>query len=321
MKYEIIENTDEFLWNALLDDVDNSIFSRDFFLKPLRIKYKKFTILDKNIVKGCFCILLDESMEKIIDNDYVIHSGLYILEKNLKKNLGSKNNEIFDITSDFVNFITFNYKEVDISLNIKIKDIRPFLWHNYFEAENKKFKVDVKYTTILNLDLLDNSDDYNNNLFLNLSELRRRNIRSSKKNNINFSYTIDTNCLIDAHAVHLKSQNQLVTENQKNQMYSLIFSLVKNEKAIVQGSYLEGKLRYIVCYAYDALSAYFLFGAPVGENDLNFLGSASHFNMCRYLKNKNIKRVNLEGVNSSKRGRFKLSFGGDLLYYYNLKLN
>jgi hypothetical protein len=321
MKYEINEITNDYIWDSLLVDINNSIFSKVFFLKALGIKYKRYSIVDDNVVKACFCILLDDNMSKIIDNVFVIHSGLYILENNLKNNLGRINNEIFDITSDFVDFITLNYKEIDISLNIAINDIRPFLWYNYFEDENKKFKINVKYTTILNLELLDDPDEFKTNLFLNFSKLRRRNIRASKKNNINFSYDIDITSLIDAHEIHLQNQNQIVDKRQKIQMYNLIDSLVKNNRATIQGTFVEGDLRYIVCYAYDNLSSYFLFGSPIGDNNVNYLGTASHFNMFNHLKKQNVTRVNMEGVNSPERGHFKLTFGGELQNYYTFKLS
>ena len=158
-------------------------------------------------------------------------------------------------------------------------------------------------------------------LFQNFSELRRRNIRSSRNNSITFSYDITINSLIEAHISHLNNQNQSVSNNQKIQMYDLIYSLVKSKKAIIQGAFIDGDLKYIVCYAFDDISAYFLFGAPIGDNDFNFLGTASHFNMCNYLKSKNIKQVNLEGVNSPDRGKFKLSLGGELIQYFSLRIN
>ena len=49
MLFNIYEINDKKLWNAFLDDIDNSFFSRTYYLDALSLNYKNFVI--KKIIK------------------------------------------------------------------------------------------------------------------------------------------------------------------------------------------------------------------------------------------------------------------------------
>ena len=64
----------------------------------------------------------------------------------------------------------------------------------------------------------------------------------------------------------------------------------------------------------------YLFGAGSPGLKEHCCGTITFWDAFKDLsKNRGIKEVDFEGVNSPQRGKFKLSFGGDLRTYFQIK--
>jgi lipid II:glycine glycyltransferase (peptidoglycan interpeptide bridge formation enzyme) len=70
----------------------------------------------------------------------------------------------------------------------------------------------------------------------------------------------------------------------------------------------------------DARRAYYVFGANDPALRDSHTGTAVLWDAFRMLAGEGVAEVDLEGVNSPRRGWFKLSFGGTLVPYYELCL-
>ena len=67
--------------------------------------------------------------------------------------------------------------------------------------------------------------------------------------------------------------------------------------------------------------AYYLFGAPSDKHNKPWQGTIGQWAVFRYIvENTNINKFDFEGVNSPKRGWFKLGFGGEIVPYYQVKI-
>jgi lipid II:glycine glycyltransferase (peptidoglycan interpeptide bridge formation enzyme) len=80
----------------------------------------------------------------------------------------------------------------------------------------------------------------------------------------------------------------------------------------------EGSLGSIAVYTFDNKRAYYLFGANDPALRKTPVGTAVLWDAFHALAGKGITQLDLEGVNSPRRGWFKLSFGGDLRPYYQV---
>ena len=77
---------------------------------------------------------------------------------------------------------------------------------------------------------------------------------------------------------------------------------------------------YITVWGWDRHRAYYLYGAGNQWVDLRFKGTICFWDAILWLARvKRVSVIDWEGVNSPKRGFFKLSFGGSLLNYYWIK--
>ena len=77
----------------------------------------------------------------------------------------------------------------------------------------------------------------------------------------------------------------------------------------------------MAAFAIDKKRAYYIFGAnsPVARESQT--GTMVLWDGFEILRRLGVKYVDLEGVNSPKRGYFKLSFGGELCPYYIISLD
>ena len=78
-------------------------------------------------------------------------------------------------------------------------------------------------------------------------------------------------------------------------------------------------LIYSVFYAWDENKAYYLFGAG-SEEKKSWQNTIATWEMIKYFHYKGISIIDLEGINSPKRGWFKLSFGGKIVPYYKISI-
>jgi len=78
---------------------------------------------------------------------------------------------------------------------------------------------------------------------------------------------------------------------------------------------------FCAVYLIDSKRAYYLFGSGDPEHQGDAAGTLVHWNAFQLLKNSGISEVDLVGANSPNRGAFKVSFGGRLVPYFDLKLD
>jgi lipid II:glycine glycyltransferase (peptidoglycan interpeptide bridge formation enzyme) len=74
----------------------------------------------------------------------------------------------------------------------------------------------------------------------------------------------------------------------------------------------------VAVYAFDDRRAYYLFGASDPELRDSPTGTAVLWDAFGALAAAGISQIDLEGVNSPRRGWFKMSFGGELRHYYQI---
>jgi hypothetical protein len=118
----------------------------------------------------------------------------------------------------------------------------------------------------------------------------------------------------------MKSQGDPVSQEKLNRMAFLVRALVDREKAFLTiAKEQTGQILYIVINGMDSKRGYYLFGAGNADVNVRYKGTIAFWESFKFLaKDYGIGEVDLEGVNSPKRGRFKLSFGGDLESYYEV---
>lgn len=322
-KYQLEEVKDYVLWNTTISKTKQyTVFSNTNYLLSCGVKFKLYFVKKGIIIRAGLCVLIDDNSNIILD-DLVIYSGIFFCDFGEHK-LVKKRSEYFEITEFLINFLNKEYNDINIALSPFIEDLRPFLWHNYILEDSHKFKLDLRYTSYLDISSLQKfSNEEETWNFKNLEVIRQRNIRKARNNNI-ITVDIKEQKYIETFLINYKllmeSQGETVKDSKLNNMKNTIIeSLNGGYGAMFVTTNANKEVLYTTIFIFDDKRAYYLFGAGELETREYYKGTICFWDAYILLAQKyKIREVDLEGINSPKRGWFKLSFGGNILPYYEI---
>ncbi len=307
-------------WDQILENLDQStFFCKSYFLKSLGSKFHLWKILQGKEIKAGVCLNVDDTEKKSIENEFVIHNGIFFkLDQN--RVITKKREDEFQITSFIIENLVKQYDTIFLSLDPSIVDIRPFQWFNY-KKNAPKFKIEIKYTSILDLsNLRKNESVENSTIFENLEPVRRYSVRQAIKEEAKVKFVKDKEMFLDLYKNLLIKIDPKNYENKINIVSKIIESVLKKNKGIIVNTEDKDKnLLYSVFCGWDNNKAYYIFGVGSEENKKSWQGTIGQWSLFRYIvENTEIDKFDFEGVNSPQRGWFKLGFGGKLVPYYQL---
>jgi len=108
----------------------------------------------------------------------------------------------------------------------------------------------------------------------------------------------------------------------KERLKHLISTLLSNKLAVMfECKDSSEKTTYMAIFSCFNNKATYMYGSPNKLNQRTFDGTYMLWESFKVLFEKyKIEEVDLEGVNSPFRGKYKLSFGGKLMTYYEVAL-
>jgi len=296
-----------------------TIFSDPVFLSTLP-ETKVYGYIKKGNEKfAYFAITLRNN--KCFRPGFVIHNGLIISNFVFSQKIEKTNEIVFRLNEVFAEYLDREYSSIDLALHPYIRDIRPYLWLNYHSPrEEDKCKVYVRYTSYLTISDLRERNEFDSKVFKGLAKGRRYDIKKARKYNAKTILSKNINLFLDFYYRMMLSQGIQVKDTAINTLERIISTLISEGKAQLFVTYFQEKPIYATVWGWDKHRAYYLYGAGDPEIIIDFKGTICCWDAILWLaKEKRIKKVDFEGVNSPYRGFFKLSFGGELLNYYWIK--
>ena len=301
-----------------------TIFVNPIYLNSFGRNYRLFFVKKGSKVKAGFCIILSDDEKEVVLDDLVIYAGILFDHNKSQKEVKSRL-ERFEITELIIDYLTNRYDKIEMALPVSFEDMRPFLWYNYHSSNPKeKFFVDLRYTSYLDItELKTSKNDEESLIFKNLETLRQRHIRKARKDGVKVVEEFRVEEFLQFYKSLMKSQEIDVPERKLENMSNIIKNIVKTKNGtMVVARNSSNEIIYTIVFSYDKYRAYYLFGAGNPEVKENYKGTICFWEGFKILANKyGINEVDLEGINSPQRGWFKLSFGGDIRPYYEIKLD
>ena len=155
--------------------------------------------------------------------------------------------------------------------------------------------------------------------YVQSSYSRKQQIRYAQKDGVTTEEFIDVKLFIDFYILTMQRQNIQIIHEKMDKMENLIIALIKNKKAKMFISKDRiGNIGSAAVYGLDGGKAWYLFGASDPNMRSTPTGTAVLWDAFDRLAKCGVTTIDLEGVNSPKRGWFKLSFGGSLKPYYSI---
>lgn len=240
-----------------------------------------YYVMKGNQIIGGFVGVIENG--NIIQAPHVIHSGILFAPHHEDKNTAQRHAAEYDITVFIIGEITRIYKEIEFNLSSEFKDMRPFQWYNYFSG--RKFQIDIKYTSFL----IPCYAECNNS--------RQQAIRDAAP---------VIRLIEKGDPVYLAVQ---YNNKHGNSPIDIIKSLgdklhIFQYKSDVLAVGVHSNVAYMLWQYGKEYATALLIGA---------MQTIQH-------KDYSILKFDLEGINSPNRGAFKLSFGGSITPYYQVRL-
>jgi hypothetical protein len=317
-------------WDALVQrSVGGTVFSLSGYLQATGARFELFRALAGSEVKAGCAVLVSPDGRAVVANDFVIHSGIFFEPPRANQKRAVILTERFHATEAFVAFLTERFPGgVHLGLSPQIQDIRPFLWHNYGDADpSRRFSDSLRYTTYLDISSLEPWDldrEQQCPAFLESVYTRRQAIRHARRDQIRAEETTDLDAFISLYAATFArqgiAQSELAPRVQGTRAFVAALLQAKLARIFVVRN-RQGKLASGAVFVADAKRAYYLFGGMDVDQQETYTGTSILWDAFHYMRQDGVREIDLEGVNSPTRGWFKLSFGGELVPYHEVRLS
>lgn len=252
-------------------------------------------------------------------DDFIIHNGIIFAPPANKQNRSQITSDRFEMAADVAALLSRRYERLELALAPQVTDIRPFLWHNY-GTDGPMYTADVRYTAYADLTgFAEANTPEDIPLFQEISYARRQEVRKALKAGLVTTEDVDGDALADFYVLTMARQGIEVAQEKRHSLSRLADHLLaRNMARLFVSRTTQGDPAAMALFGWDCKRAYYLFGAgdPVHRNTP--CGTAVLWDAFAALARDGHRQVDLEGVNSPRRGWFKLSFGAELLPYYQL---
>lgn len=299
-------------WDAFVaTSPQRSVFVYSKFLDSLQANYDLVTCYEKGKIIAGAILIFSNTGEPISGMfPFTQYQGV-ILADNTQKAAHSQLSQEFKIVEYFIEQLTAYYKNCCFCQSWRFRDLRPFQWLNYHEPDKGQFKIDLRYTGILNLQKFQNFEGY----LSSVRSVRRQEFKKSSQV-LRFQFSDDDSLLDALHAKTFERQNL----ERSSQDSALVRSICKHAIAGGYGKMCVALLDDIpvsaVLFLYDDRAAYYMFGANDPMYRHTCAGAFLLMQMIRDAFDIGVQEVDFVGVNSPNRGDFKISFNADLVPYY-----
>jgi lipid II:glycine glycyltransferase (peptidoglycan interpeptide bridge formation enzyme) len=184
------------------------------------------------------------------------------------------------------------------------------------------YRADVRYTAYVDLTGFAGADAPEDiPLFAELSYSRRQEVRKARKEGAHTTEEADADGLAAFYALTLRRQNIEPEPERLEELRFLAAGLLQTGMARLFVSRMPGGApASMALFGRDAKRAYYLFGAGDPALRGTPCGTAVLWDAFAALAGSGCRALDMEGVNSPQRGWFKLSFGAEILPYYQLAL-
>jgi hypothetical protein len=318
--YRLVPAALDTAWDAFIGaSSDGSVFITSNYLAHTRCRLGLYRCYNADEPRAIVAVVESPDGASAVLDDLVIYSGICFGAQTSGQSRAQRISERHEIATFIVGALAERYDAVEFALTPSIDDVRPFLWHNYGQDAGH-FRVDVRYTSYLSIaDFADAKRLEDIEAYRQATGARRQEIRYARRDGVVTEEFRDVSVFVDFYRRTMERQGEVVALSVLDRMAVLVEALLGNGAATMFFSRTaDGSPGSVAVYAFDALRAYYLFGASDPALRNTSTGTAILWDAFAALAAKGVSQIDLEGVNSPRRGWFKLSFGGELRPYYQV---
>lgn len=319
-RIRIVRGVDRSSWDRLVaSSPEATAFARSSYLDACGRSWEGAFAMKGDSVRAAVLLLPTTDGLDLELDDLVVYGGVMHAAELHALPDGSGILERFRATEAVSAWLADNFRNVSIACSPALEDLRPFLWHAYHGAPSERFTADLRYTSFLELPPPGLPEE-ESPLWKGMDGLRRRNIREGR----NAGAVVEEEACAEEFASLYRGlmagQGCEPSEAKLERMRSLVGSLTDSGLAVqTTCRSREGSLLYTCVFLLDGERAVYLFGAGPVESKERYQGTLCFWESFRRLASLHgIRTIDMEGVNSPRRGAFKTSFGGRIHSYFEI---
>ena len=295
-----------------------TLFCESLFASSLQVEFLPFWIRKKSERKAAI-LLMSISENATGLHDLMIHNGPMLAPNDGQQNDAQALSEEFRILCFLATKLANEFGIVEFATHPALRDLRPFLWHNY-GSDLPKYATELRYTAYLDIADAGAEGALNDNeVYLRANKSRRQEIRYAAKAGVRTSERFDPDLFQRFYELVFRRQ-QLEPPPPTDEILRVMRNLDDAGRLrMFVSETSSGEVGSIAVFGMDMKRAYYLYGANDPAHRNNHTGTAVLWDGFRSLST-DTREVDLEGVNSPMRGYFKLSFGAELYPYFHVKL-
>lgn len=317
-KYRFERATADDAWDGFVESAaQGTVFASSAFLNAVPFTPGLWLCLKKNQIVGGVAVI-EEGGDAVLA-PHVIHGGIMFTPAPPEQNRAQVTSEQFRVTSAIIRHLAETYRNVAFSNAPGVTDLRPVQWHNY-GADGPHFEIGLRYTSIL--PLTPGGDDPETcPIYLGCNKSRRQEIRYGIEHGISVVRSTDPGPFLELYQQTFERQGLVVDAAELALLRSVADGLLAAGRLeIFEAHEADGTLGSAVLVGRDSKRAYYLYGANNPALRTGHCGTMALYRAFTDLATRGVTEVDLEGINSPKRGYFKLSFGGDVRPYTRVSL-
>jgi hypothetical protein len=314
---------DDAAWDALVrQSPQGTLFAGSAFLQAVGCPHQRWAVVQGQAVKAALLLPVSADGRAVVADDLVIHAGpMFTLDP--QRQAVKRRHDAFEISSFVAAELARRFDRVELPMAPQVDDLRPFLWHAYHGETGLQYRLDLRYTSYVDVSSLagvpaDQSEQ--TACFQAMETVRRYSVREARRKGGSVQLATDPAALLSGYRALMETQGADAPPGRLTAMQRVMERLIADGcGALFHVHDGDGTLLYAVFYAWDHHRAYYLYGAGHPGRSTPWQGTLAHWHAFGHLARAHgITEVDLEGVNSPQRGWFKLGFGGSLQTYHTL---
>jgi len=154
----VIKCSDKCVWDEFVaQSPQYNLFCTTEFLDAWALAYDLFIVGENDGGQLAAVVIKDE--EGIPVNMPFMYQGLLLAPSIATATYHSRARKNLALVERLLAELVDEYGRISFSLHNTFNDLRGFLWFHYHEPEKKQFRVDLKYSAVLDLERVNDIDD------------------------------------------------------------------------------------------------------------------------------------------------------------------
>ncbi len=306
MSFSLSPCSDANTWNKFVNDSpQGSIFCHTDFLETLGETYELYFITEQDHPVAAFVLLMQHDRPLPAPYPFTCYQGIMLGSEIENLPPHRKTPHRLKIMEYILGELSGKYKTISFCLHPHFEDLRAFLWFNYHEPSQGQFKIDLRYTGILDLHNITSDEQY----MTMVRTVRRQEYTRAIKEGVTIEDSDDINLLDQLHELTFKRQSIDRSTAETRLLRSIAKqSLAKNFGKLKIARTAAGEIASAILCLYDHRCAYYLIAANHPDFRKTFASTLLLFHMINAFREKGLQYFDFVGINSPNRGDYKISF-------------